>query len=81
MKLHSCASHAPAEPCRNRLLFAGRFFCAFIRHPSGCKQGDLCFASRGEVSGIFTAAGLAAGALVGALIPTHSKPEVVYSVH
>ena len=26
-------------------------------------------------------AGLAAGALVGALIPTHSKPEVVYSVH
>ena len=31
VKLHSCASHAPVEPGRNRVFF-GLFFFVFIRH-------------------------------------------------
>ncbi len=46
---------------------------------SGCKQGSLCFVSRGEASGIFAAVGVIAGAIVGALIPTKPKQELLYS--
>ncbi len=46
-----------------------------------CKPSALCFASRGEISGIFGAVGVAVGALVGALLPAHQgKHETIYSV-
>jgi hypothetical protein len=47
----------------------------------GCKQGSfgVCV-GRGSAAGIFAAIGLAGGALAGALIPAHSKRELIYSV-